>query len=499
MKSSSLKIMDRNRMLEYPHGLRECLAGVAAGLNARMFVTGGAVRSWLSGGLAKDLDITVDVDAIGFARILASKLRGTFVMLDHEEGVARVVRRDITIDVSGFREGAKNITDDLCKRDFTINAMAVALDPADAGLQPPFEIIDPTDGMHDLEKNIIRTTSSKPFKIDPLRLIRAYRFMATLGALLESETEELIVESRDLIRFSAPERISHELHQIMESSGAHRALSAMVASGLFFILFPELEKGVNQVQPISHHLDVFGHSMAALGEMEKLTCRPDMFFPGRGHEFKVYLEYGARVRRLKWAALFHDIGKPYTFMERDGRITFYGHDRAGADRFVEIGRRLRWSREEIRDISLLIRLHMWLFHLNNARLKTGITSRACLKLVKAAGQELEGLFLLAIADSLACKGPGRPLEMEQGLFELYEQVDQVNRENIKPVLLGPRLLTVHDLKKVFNLKPGPLFGKILSGLEKARVSGQVQTRDEAFIWVESFLAGQGGRIDSYQT
>ncbi|MEA2085030.1 MAG: HDIG domain-containing protein [Thermodesulfobacteriota bacterium] len=491
MKSLVSGIIDRNRMLEYPAGLRECLANVAMGLNARMFVTGGAVRSWLTGCPAKDLDITVDTDAISFARVLASKIGGAFVMLDDEEGVARVVRQDIIIDVSEFREGTKNITDDLCKRDFTINAMAVALDPADAGLQPPFKIVDPTDGLHDLENGIIRTTSSDVFKIDPLRLIRAYRFTATLGALLESETEELIVKSRDLLRFAAPERISHELHQIMESSGAYRAMSAMAASGLLFVVFPELEKGVNQVQPISHHLDVFGHSMAALGEMEKMIRLPDMFFPGRGHEFNAYLENGMRVRRLKWAALFHDLGKPDTFRKRDGRITFYGHDRAGADQFIKIGRRLRWTREDIRAVALFIKLHMWLFHLNNARLKTGIiTSRACLKLVKAAGEDIEGLFLLAIADSLACKGPGRPLEMEEGLCELYEQVDQVNRENIKPVLLSPRLLTGHDLKNIFGLKPGPIFGKILSGLEEARVSRKVRTRDEALHWVESFLVRQ---------
>ena len=490
MKFLKSGAIDRDRMLEYPDGLRECLANVAMGLSARMFVTGGAVRSWLTGLPAKDLDITVDADGIAFARDLALKLGGAFVMLDNEEGVARVVWRDIIIDVSEFREGTKNITDDLCKRDFTINAMAVALDPANAGLQPPFKVIDPTDGLHDLENGIIRITSSDVFKTDPLRLVRAYRFMATLGAALESETEELIVKSRDLLRFSAPERISHELHQIMDSSGAHRALSAMAASGLFFVVFPELEKGVNQVQPISHHLDVFGHSMAALCEMEKLTDHPDMFFQGRSHEFKAYLENGMQVRRLKWAALFHDLGKPDTFKKRDGRITFYGHDQTGADQFIKIGRRLRWTREDIRNIALFIKLHMWLFHLNNARLKTGITSRACLKLVKAAGEDIKGLFLLALADSLACKGPGRPLGMEEGLCELYEQVDQVNRENIKPVLLSPRLLTGHDLKNIFGLKPGPIFGKILSGLEEARVSRQVQTRDDALHWVKSFLVRQ---------
>ena len=138
MKFLKSGAIDIDRMLEYPDGLRECLSKVAMGLNARMFVTGGAVRSWLTGLPAKDLDITVDADGIAFARVLALKIGGAFVMLDNEEGVARVVWRDIIIDVSEFREGTKNITDDLCKRDFTINAMAVALDPANAGLQPPF-------------------------------------------------------------------------------------------------------------------------------------------------------------------------------------------------------------------------------------------------------------------------------------------------------------------------------------------------------------------------
>jgi len=194
---------------------------------------------------------------------------------------------------------------------------------------------------------------------------------------------------------------------------------------------------------------------------------------------------------LNWAALFHDIAKPACHRLRDGRVTFYNHDQAGGHFFADIGRRLRVSREVIRQVRRLIELHMWPFHLCNARRKTGITPRACLRLVKATGEELPGLFLLAMADSLAGAGPEKPAGMESELAELYEQVDSVYQQSIRPVLENPRLLNGHDLIREFGLPSGKIIGEILKQLEAAQVAGEIGNRSEAVTWVRNFIDAEG--------
>ncbi|MCK5405680.1 MAG: polynucleotide adenylyltransferase, partial [Desulfobulbaceae bacterium] len=139
-----------------------------------------------------------------------------------------------------------------------------------------------------------------------------------------------------------------------------------------------------------------------------------------------------------------------------------------------------------------ISLHMWPFHLNNSMRKTGITAKACLRLVKTIGSELPGLFLLAMADSLAGQGVDKPENMEISLAELYGRVDAVCRKSVLPVLQSPPLLTGTDLVDLFDLQPGPIFGTILSGIEKARVENEIRSRDEAIEWVGIYLEKSEG-------
>ena len=167
--------------------------------------------------------------------------------------------------------------------------------------------------------------------------------------------------------------------------------------------------------------------------------------------------------------------------------SFYNHDRAGAALFERIAARLRWSGEDRVRISRFIALHMWPFHLNNARRKTRLTPRALLRLAKTIGDDLPGLFLLALADSLAGRGPGRPEDMEHAILALYGEVRQVYEERIQPVLERPRPLSGHDLIREFDLRPGPLFAVILDGLEKAAVEGTVNNKRQALAWVRRFL------------
>lgn len=454
-----------------------------------MHVTGGAVRDWLLGRFSRDLDITIDGDAIQCGRDFARQMHAAFIPLDEDERVARVVRGDCSIDFSSLREGTTTITDDLRLRDFTINALAV---PFTALRQLPgraVAVIDPTGGENDLHRRIVRATSAAVFQKDPLRLLRAYRFMAELDFSLEAQTEGCIRRHAALISQAAPERISYELGKIMASERAAAMFERMLPVGLLTVIFPELGSGKGLSQPASHHLDVLGHSLKALHWMEKIQQQPAAFFPSGHEDFSRYLAEGNRAVLLKWAALFHDLGKPSTYALRDERITFYSHDSAGSREFVAIGKRLRWSREETQMVARFIALHMWPFHLRNASRKNGLTARACLRLTKAAGNDLAGLFLLAMADSLAGQGPGKPAAMEASLARLYTEVKRVYAKAVRPVMEQPRLLTGHDLREIFDLAPGPIYKEILTGLESAQVENTVRTRADAIAWVRSFLAG----------
>ncbi len=452
-----------------------------------LFLAGGAVRDILMGQKPIDLDLTVSEGALGAARFFASHIKGNFVLLDEGEEVARVVWQDFCVDFTTFRQQTKKIEEDLILRDFTINAMAFPIRFRANSLIDEADLIDPCAGLDDLKRGIIKCTHEAAFTNDPLRIIRAYRFFACLGYTIEKGTETSIANNRKLLGKVSPERISSELHKIIMSNRGHNCFVQMAKSGVLSILFPEIEAGQKIKQPGSHHLDVFEHNLAALDELEKLVEKDTPKFLGGDNHIGEYLNDRERVKRLKWAAFFHDLGKPVTHRIIDGKITFYGHDNAGADLFVKIARRLKWSKIDTDRIAQFIKHHMWLFHLTNAQRKTGIKAKACLKIHKVFGAELSGLYLLSLADSLAAKGADKPEDMEKRLTDLYRFIREVIREKIDPILLRPGVLNGKDLITYFNLSPGPLFGKILLSLEKEQVTNGKMTKEEALKWVEAYL------------
>ena len=477
---------------QYPKPIVQALATLTREKFPPCYIAGGTIRDWLIGLDSKDLDITVAHDSFAWAGELAQLLGGTFVPLDIGEDVARVVWQEVCVDFSSFREGAKTIEEDLLKRDFSINSMAVPFptqvpDSWD-GIEPP-EILDPAGGQKDLQDKIIRSTSAAVFVSDPLRLLRAYRFMAKLGFRIEPYTVEQIREHVHLLYLAAEERIAYELDAIMAAPDSIKTIEAMHNNGVLQELVPELYRGVGVKQPSSHHLDVFEHGIAALKHMETVQKDPGRYFPGQGELLSAYLQGDRRRILLKWAALFHDLGKPETHEireDRNGRITFYNHDKEGARIFDIIAGRFKWRRDDRDFVSLFISIHMWPFHLNNARRKTGLTPKAYLRLIKAAGEEFPGLFILAMADSLAGSGTGKPPGMEEDMASLFSEVENVYRQTIQPVL-AKRLLSGNDLIAVFGLEPGPEFREIFDRLESAQVEGEVQDREQALNWVKNYL------------
>ncbi len=480
----------RNHRADYPPELFEALGAVAEEAGRDMYLVGGTVRDWLLQRRPNDLDFTIDSDAVHCCRFLIRKLKGgTFVPLGTaEEDAGRVVWRGLVIDISSFRLGAGTIIEDLSMRDFTLNALGISF-RSFVDSSRPLEIIDPLGGVEDLQNGVL-SACPDAFTDDPLRMLRGYRLWARFGFTLTPQTLAAIRDNVASLSRVSVERISYEMDLIMASTRAHQVVSGMADSGLLFQVIPALKAGVGLSQPESHHLDVFGHSLAALGNMEKILKNPEFYYSQCEALLREYLGRPGIVEVLKWTALLHDLGKPETREIREdkgGRITFHKHDGVGRDLVLKLGRDLRWANDKRERVASLTEMHMHPFHLCNVRRKQGLSKKACLKLAKRAKDDLIGLFFLAMADSLAGKGDTKPAAMEEELGALLCEVLATYRKDIEPALHGPRLVTGKDLIEQFGLKPGPEFSRILNDLQLAQVEGDVQNREEALLWVKKML------------
>ncbi len=468
----------------YPPRLYRGLAAVRRRLGVALHVTGGAVRDWLLGRRSHDIDIAAAADPLACARIYAATAGGAVVVLDEEHGIVRAAG---VPDVDFCRLRAATLEADLLARDFTVNAMAVPV-RRDGRFAP--EVVDPAGGLQDLEQGRIRMTSAAVLDEDPLRLLRAFRFMATLEMAIEPATLAAIRSRAHLLARPAGERIGAELDGLLCGRGAAAVVREMAAAGVLRVLLPEVAAGQGCGQPSSHHLDVLGHCIETLGRMEEICRDPAPFFGPSRHAGRLagYVTAGDNRLLLLWAALLHDIGKPVTRGEKNGRITFHGHDNAAAAGVQAIGDRLRWSRQRRHRLARLVQRHMWPFHLCNVGRRQPLSGRAVLRLARRMEEDLDGLFLLAMADSLAGQGPGKPADCEERLVALYHEVMREYERRVRAVIEGPRLVTGHDLIERFGLVPGPRFREILDAVAEARAAGEIQDREAALAWVARFLA-----------
>ncbi|MDP2992320.1 MAG: HD domain-containing protein, partial [Deltaproteobacteria bacterium] len=393
-----------------------------------------------------------------------------------------------------FRKGSQTLEEDLSLRDLTINALAVCF--ADDKLEaPPLTLIDPVGGHADIEDRLIRFISEQGIIDDPLRMLRAYRFAATLDFKIDPASREMIRRYGALIKNTSVERIAYELNALLDAKNSYPALRWMAEDGLFSTICPEIEDMCGVQQYGYHHLDVYGHSFLTLYYIEKIEANPADYFPDKYKgEIEEYLQHDAKSVLLKWAALFHDIGKPKTarrcaeaWEENGEKSTFYNHDQVGAAIFANFARRLKWSHKRLEFVEKLICLHMRPFHLVNVLRSGEVTPRAMGRLIREAGDELTGLFVLAMADSLAGIGPTKPDDCEALLVQLFETTITFYKEKVKPLLTCPRLITGHDLINIFHLEPGPFFKVLMEEMEDAQVEGRVSTRGEALDWVTARL------------
>ncbi len=282
------------------------------------YIVGGSVRDIILNKKAKDIDIVVANEPEKYAKELAYKIKGHLVKLGKSDNITyRVATKDICFDITSIN--GSSIKEDLSKRDFTINALALDLCEN--------KIIDYFQGINDIKTKKVRIVSDKVFKSDPIRLLRAYRIAAVLGFTLGKKTTYFIKEYIHLISKSAKERITTELFKIFDTNNSYNYIKQMVESCLLFAIFPELEIMKGCVQNKNHDFDVFEHTLEAFRHLEILLNTEVVSFNQYYNKlnFKINKK---NIPQLKFSMLLHDIGKyDSKTIDEENNIHFYGHEK----------------------------------------------------------------------------------------------------------------------------------------------------------------------------
>lgn len=439
-----------------------------------MYLVGGAVRDHLLERTPKDIDL-ICTDARAIAGKLADARNATVVPFEKkaDEPCFRVVSRsrpDDFLDISPMRGGTVN--SDLACRDFTINAIAVRVAP-DGTLGEP---ADPMNGMEDLKRCRIRMTGPGVFRSDPLRILRAIRFAASLDFKIDAETLTVISSHVNLLTDAASERILSELLEIFKTPRSAEFVRKMDELGILEVIFPEIMAMKGCTQNAYHHLDVWEHSLLVLDHCEDILNHLEDFFGPVSGQVRDNLAYDHRMPLLKFAAMLHDVGKPVVrgTREDDGRITFYNHDKKGAEIMSEITRRLRMSRRDQDFLHLMVAEHLHILNLFFQKVKPATRMRWFRKL----REDCIPLLIMGMADIKSALGPMSTEERQEQHLRWSAETVNAYFNKIKEKLECQDLINGRDLIAQ-GISPGPEMGHILRVVRDAQDTGRVRTRQEA--------------------
>jgi tRNA nucleotidyltransferase/poly(A) polymerase len=536
------------------------------------YLVGGSLRNLLIDEECLDWDIVTPGDAPTIARQLADTLGGHFVHM-HEKASRVVVhvedtgaqthRKELYFDISPLT--GSSIEEDLRHRDFTINAIAAPLDQVvrylesqppqpipqgdregtplqfneqplqyhedtdstnvGAGLAPALgmdfvfasQLIDPLNGLADLQARRLKAVDNQVFRHDPLRMLRAVRIMMRYQLQIDSWTASLISRDAALLSGVAPERVHDELYAILGPDGAANRLHFLDEHGLFMVIFPEFAPTRGMRQPSPHHWDVLTHSIQSVDALEQIalllqpkTMPPDhnqnvgaLFMDTRGDDTSIVDDLaelslllqeaeqqgifsfaGLTAPRMKMATLLHDIGKLVTYScDQEGAIHFYNHPKAGVPLVEQVMRRLCASTQD-RRLAQLIAAH----HMRPGQLGQDgpVTPRAIRRYFVDLGPTGIYVALFSLADHLATLGPQPTNESWQrhlGVVRLLLTRYIRERDSILP----PRLISPEELMRRLKLEPGPIVGQLLDVISEAQAEGKVHSKEEALWFAEEHL------------
>jgi poly(A) polymerase len=449
----------------------------------KLYVVGGTVRDVILGRPVYDIDFTMSGDALSFTERFAKLTKAKAIILDEEQKSARAIfhHGELYMDFNTIR--GNDIIDDLKARDLTINA--IAYDFNQLFTSDEVELIDPCNGIDDLNNRIINLTSPQTIVDDPIRMLRVYRFSATLNFTVSDETLSLISTLSTLLSKVSVERIRDELFKILDVNNSAKYIKALDNVGIIEQIFPEIISMKGMTQNEYHHLDVWDHSMLSLDFFEQQII-PDSL-QDYSPEIEAYLNFsivkGRNIKSLlKLAVLLHDIGKPLVrTIDKNGRIRFFDHHFRGAELALNIGIHLRLANRESKFISDIIGYHMYPLSLctdyNKKHISQRNKERYALRFVQRTEAECLAVLLLSFADLRATKGPWRKDRDLEDLNRLIGEIAKVYfREKQFPMA---QLITGDDLMKEFDLSSSPIVGKLLKSIRKAQFEGKLKTRQEA--------------------
>jgi poly(A) polymerase len=452
------------------------LVGLARGVleGEKTWIAGGAVRDAILGREVTDLDLAVAGDPERTAKSIADEGDGYAFELSAQFATWRAVARDRSWQVDATALRGETIEADLAARDFTLGAVAVPLD----GGEP----IDPFGGIADLERRLLRVVDSGSFRADPLRLLRAARIATDLGLEVDPATLALARSEAGLATEPAGERQLAELRRLLGGPDPLRGIALLDQLGLTAIVLPELEELRGVEQGPNHHLDVFGHTLAVLERTLEVESDLERFAGERADEARQMLaeplaDEMSRGTALRFGALLHDIGKPATRGERDGYVTFIGHDSVGAEVVGGICRRLRASQRLTRHLQGLTLHHLRLGFLVH---EAPLPPRRVHEYLRATEPVAADVTLLTVADRLSARGSG-PFATEEAIEAHLELARQMLAAALDWHRDGPPqpLLRGDELAAQLGIEPGPELGELLAELEAARYAGEVSTPQEA--------------------
>jgi poly(A) polymerase len=410
---------------------------------------------------------------------LASKTSGRFVELGkHGQTMRRVVTKDLLFDIMPLN-GA-TIEEDLLQRDFTINAMAVAVSSG--------SLIDQLGGRQDLASKKIRMVCVDIFRKDPVRLIRAYRLAAAFDFLIDADTHRVLARDAHLISRSAGERVREEFFKILQCAGSHAYLAGMAHSGLLFNVFPELLALKNYRMPGASPQNLFDQTIDSYHGLEKLLDAEGRL--KKESDDRLFQDVdAARATLLKWAILFHDIGIPMTQTRTEEEIThFYSHALKSAAMAQKICHRLRFSRRQMDPIGLIIANHLQPFSLFWDQQKKIPFQKAFTRFFMKCRDLTPDVLLHALAEFMGKKDTRDP-----GLNEFTDFIRKLIQNYysvLQPRASLPPPLTGNDLINEFGLKPSVEFKCILKRIEEERLTKQMLTRHQALKLVEELISRQ---------
>lgn len=455
----------------------------AAGRSVAPLLVGGAVRdAWLGApraSAAVDLDVAVPRGALALARRLAKRLGGAFVPLDVARGAARVVAGEFRVDVTDFR--APTVEGDLAARDFTVDALAVDVRRLLAAGRAP--LIDPTGGLADLRARRLRPPAPRVLAEDPLRALRGVRLEATLGLTLTPAAARAIRGVAPGLAGVAAERVRDELLLVLGLANGARALRRLERLGLLDAIVPEVGPMRTTFQPPPHRFTVLEHSLRAVDAADALLRRLDALGPV-ADELAAHLAEplgGSADRRhaLKLAALLHDVAKPETRREIEGRVRFFEHDTVGAARARAIGERLRLPERMTAVVERLVRHHLRPMHLVAAG---AVSRRARYRFFRDLGGESRDLLLLALVDAAAVRGES-PLRAWRRSALIRDLLAGWQEQHATAA--APPLVRGEDVMRHFGIGPGPEVGRLLERAREAQALGLVGTMEDALAYLDS--------------